>query len=154
MRIWVDADSCPRPVREIVARAAERRAIDALFVANRALPDELPERVSLVCVERGEGKADDYIRSNGAPGDLAITRDIPLAASLVERGLAVVNDRGDLYTRENVRERLSIRDFMYELRNNGLVSDRDSRYGRQEAKRFADALDRELTRLASPRPRS
>lgn len=146
MRIWVDADSCPRPVREIVARAALRRGIETLFVANRALPEEPRPPVAHRRVEKGEGEADAHILAHAAAGDLGVTRDIPLASALVEKGLVVLNDRGELYTAENVNERLSVRDFMYELRSNGLMPERNRRYGAREAKAFADAFDRELAK--------
>jgi len=148
VRVWVDADSCPRPVREIVARAAVRRRIETLFVANRPLPDAGGPSISFVEVGKGEGEADDYIIAQAAAVDLVVTRDIPLAAALVDRGLRVLNDRGELYTAENVGERLSVRDFMYELRSSGLSPERTGRFGGREAKAFADAFDRELARAA------
>ncbi len=148
MKIWVDADSCPRAVREIIARAAVRRKIETIFVANRPLPDAGGPSIVFVEVGKGEGEADAYIISNAVSVDLVVTRDIPLASSLVEHGLRVLNDRGELYTAENVRERLSVRDFMYELRSSGLSPERTGRFGGREAKAFADAFDRELARAA------
>ncbi len=153
MRIWVDADSCPRQVREIIARAANRAGIEAIFVANRELPAGAPSPVTFVRVEAGEGKADEHLLAHSELSDLVVTRDIPLAAALAARGVRVINDRGNLYTAENVRERLSIRDFMYELRSNGLAPERTGRFGRKETKTFADALDRELARLLKSRAR-
>ncbi len=148
MRIWVDADSCPRQVREIIARAAVRRRIETLFVANRALPDAGGASISFVRVGKAEGEADAYIVDHALPPDLVVTRDIPLATALVEGGLRVLNDRGELYTAENVRERLSVRDFMYELRSSGLTPERTGRFGGRETKAFADAFDRELAKAA------
>jgi len=147
MRIWIDADSCPRQVREIVARASQRKGIAAIFVANRAIPVTPAETVHLITVGPGEGSADDYIYGHSEATDLVVTRDIPLAARLIERDMRVLNDRGDLYTRENIRERLSVRDFMHELRANGLVPEKTKHFGQREIKRFADAFDRELSLL-------
>jgi len=148
MRIWVDADSCPRAVREIIARAAVRRKIETLFVANHPLPDAGGPSISFVEVRKGEGEADAYIIAHAVSVDLVVTRDIPLASALVGQGLRVLNDRGELYTAENVGERLSVRDFMYELRSSGLSPERTGRFGGREAKAFADAFDRELARAA------
>lgn len=146
MEIWVDADSCPRPVREIVQRAAERTGVRALFVANRSIPG-VPEGEQLVIVGSGDDAADDYIYDHSDNEDLVITRDIPLAKRLVDRGTSVINDRGDIFTRENVGERLSVRNFMYLLRNTGLLTPTERSFGAKEAQSFANAFDRELTRL-------
>lgn len=146
MKIWVDADSCPRPVREIIVRAAERTGVDARFVANRAVPG-VEEGDQLVIVGKGEGAADDYIFDHSDRSDLVVTRDIPLAKRLVDRGTTVVNDRGDVFTTENVGERLSVRNFMYQLRNSGLLMPTEGSFGPKEVQAFANAFDRELTRL-------
>lgn len=146
MKIWVDADSCPRPVREIIKKAAERTGIDARFVANRTIPGvEAGEQ--LVIVGKEEGAADDYILDHSEQDDLVVTRDIPLAKRLVESGTNVINDRGDLFTKENVGERLSLRNFMYVLRNSGLFLPTERSFGSKEVQSFANAFDRELTRL-------
>jgi uncharacterized protein YaiI (UPF0178 family) len=96
----------------------------------------------------GEGSADNRILELARPGDLVITRDIPLARRLVEASILVLDDRGQVYTVENIRERLSLRDFMVGLAENGLRTDRTANYGRRELKAMADSLDRTLTRLA------
>jgi len=147
MTIWVDADSCPKRIRDIVVRAAVKNDVPAFFVANRpiSLPRKAP--VSMVEVEAGEGSADRYIVEHAAKGDMVITRDIPLAADLVERSVVVLNDRGDIYTEENVRERLSIRDFMYELRNQGQFAERTRSFGEKEITAFSNAFDRTLQKL-------
>lgn len=147
LTVWVDADSCPTRVREIICAASTRRGVDAVFVANRKIP--LPEsgRVSTVVVDEGDQSADAYLVEHARCGDLAVTRDIPLAAQLVGAGLTVLNDRGDVFTEANVRERLSIRDHMYELRTSGIMVGEQSRYGKREIYRFSNAFDRELTRV-------
>jgi uncharacterized protein YaiI (UPF0178 family) len=146
VKIFVDADSCPRPARELVLRAAGRTGIQAVFAANRPIPGIGKAGVMELCPP-GEGSADKRILELARPGDLAITRDIPLAQRLVEASVLVMDDRGQVYTAENIRERLSIRDFMVGLAENGLRSERTANYGRRELKAMADSLDRILTRL-------
>ena len=151
MRVWVDADSCPQRVREIVARAAVRRKVPAVFVANRRLPPPRSGKVASVVVPRVEDAADAHILRNALPGDLVITRDIPLASRLIEKGLRVINDRGDVFTPENIRERLSVRNFMKDLRDAGLYESPSGGFGPREIRLFSDAFDQELTRLLKER---
>ena len=148
MTIWIDADAAPRPVKEIVFRAAERLEIPCVLVANQPLsvPRHNPF-VEAVQVQGGPDVADQHIAEHAGEGDIAITADIPLAAILVEKGLAVLNPRGEVYTEENVRERLSIRDFMESMRGAGMETGGPKPYGRREKQAFAAALDRILTAL-------
>ncbi len=99
----------------------------------------------MVVVSAEEGSADRYIVEHARSGDIAITRDIPHAADLVERGVLVLNDRGTVFSAENVRERLSVRDFMYDLRNSGVGVPERGRFGQRDIALFAQAFDRELT---------
>ncbi|MFP4509776.1 MAG: DUF188 domain-containing protein [Spirochaetaceae bacterium] len=145
MKIWVDADSCPRSVREIICRASRRTGVAALFVANREIPLPRENNIELVL----HPDADSHILASIAENDMVVTRDIPLAARIVDRGVCVMNDRGTLYTAENVRERLSIRDYMKELRDSGAVLSQRDRFGKDERAAFAATFDRELTRLLS-----
>lgn len=147
MKILVDADSCPKPARELILRTARRRGIQAIFAANRLIPGITGEGVVMELCPAGEGAADDRIVELAEKGDLVITRDIPLASRLVEASIAVVDDRGQTYTRENIRERLSLRDFMVDLAESGLGMERIPSYGKRELKGFADGLDRVLTLL-------
>lgn len=147
MRIWLDADSCPEAVRNVIIRAVTRENLDCSFVANRNIPFPAGSPVEMVIVPLVEGAADDYMTENILPGDLAVTRDIPLAARLLEKGAVVMNDRGELFTRENIRERLSLRDFMYELRFTGLVDPGNRQFSPREVQRFANCFDRELRKL-------
>lgn len=147
LTIWVDADSCPTRIREIICSAASRRKVGAIFVANRTIPIPRAEQVSAVVVSDGDQSADAYLVEHAQSGDLAVTRDIPLAAQLVASGVTVLNDRGDVFTEANVRERLSIRDHMYELRTSGIMVAEQSRFGPREIFRFSNAFDRELTRI-------
>ncbi len=147
MQIWIDADSCPRPVRDTVQRAAHRLHIHAHFAANKPVPGlEGPWSHYRLCPE-GADKADDYIVESSEPGDLAVTRDIPLATRLVEAGICVIDDRGQAYTPENIREKLSIRDFSVGLAMDGLGGPRMRSWGAKELKEFANSFDRNLTRL-------
>lgn len=146
MRIWIDADAAPRDVKEIVFRAAQRLQVEAVLVANQRLPVPPHNRyVAAVCVPGGPDVADRYIAEHAAAGDLAITADIPLAATLVEQGITVIDPRGEQYSEENVRERLSVRDFMESLRGAGVETGGARPYGEREKQAFAAALDRLLT---------
>jgi uncharacterized protein YaiI (UPF0178 family) len=147
VKILVDADSCPRPARELVIRTAERRRIRAVFAANRPMPGISGDYAAMEICPAGEGAADDRIAALAEPGDLALTRDIPLANRLVEAGIWVMDDRGRVYTRENIRERLSLRNFMVDLAEKGLGTEGGANYGKRELKAMADSLDRLLTRL-------
>ena len=147
MTVWVDADSCPRQVRDIVVRASKRRGFRAVFVANKKVPGLEGSGAEFILCPAGADAADDRIVEEAREGDLAVTRDIPLAARLVAAKVPAINDRGIVYTAENVRERLSVRNFMMELNMNGLSPERMYGYGPKEVKAFADGFDRELTRL-------
>ncbi len=147
MTIWVDADSCPRQVRDVIARASLRVRVPAVFVANREIPVLQGDTISMTVVEAVEGRADSHIKERVVHGDIVITRDIPLAADLVALGILVLNDRGVLYTQENVRERLSVRNFMKDLRDGGLAFPEVSQYNQKNLRDFAAVFDRELRRL-------
>lgn len=148
MRIWVDADAAPKDVKDIVARAALRLEVPAFLVANQRLqtPANNPY-VTALRVEGGPDVADDHIAREAVPGDLAITADIPLAARLVEKGVEALDPRGTLYTSENIGERLSVRDFMDQLRSTGVETGGPAAWGEKEKRAFAAAFDRVLTRL-------
>ena len=152
MKIWVDADAAPRDVKDIVARAALRLQIPALLVANQRMQTPANNAfVTSVRVEGGPDVADDHIAENAEPGDLAVTADIPLAARLVAKGVRAIDPRGSEYTEESIGERLSIRDFMDQLRSTGVETGGPSSYGAREKQAFASALDRTLTRLQKKR---
>jgi hypothetical protein len=139
-------------VKEIAFRAARRLAIETVLVANQRLlaPPGNP-LVSAVRVDGGPDVADRYIADHAEPGDLAITADVPLAALLVPRGVAVLDPRGEEHTAETIGERLSVRDFMENLRTAGLVTGGPRPWDARSRQAFADALDRALTRLRRPR---
>ncbi len=146
MKVWIDADAAPRDVKEIVFRAAKRLGLEAVLVANQRVyvPPGNPF-VTAVRVEGGPDVADRHIVENAEAGDVAITADIPLAAALVEKEVQVIDPRGEEFTAENVGERLSIRNFMDELRSTGVETGGPAPYGDREKQAFASALDRILT---------
>ncbi|MGI6432254.1 MAG: DUF188 domain-containing protein [Sphaerochaetaceae bacterium] len=151
--LLVDADSCPKPQRAIILKAALKRNIPTLFVADRSLPDVIeaqhPEIVSMLVVEKGDDSADDTLVTYAKQGFglLAITRDMVLADRLVELNLTVIDDRGGVYTKDNMKERLSLRNLMTDLREQGIYAQKTRPLGPKEIQGFANALDRELTRL-------
>lgn len=150
IKIWIDADAAPRDVKEVVYRAALRLEIPTVLVANQRLTVPLNNpHLETVRVSGGPDVADRYIVENANAGDLAVTADIPLAAALVEKGILVIDPRGERYTEANVRERLSIRDFMDSLRSAGVETGGPSSYGSSDKRAFANALDRTLTSLLS-----
>jgi len=158
MQILVDADSCPRAAREMILRFSTRLGIKSVFAANRPIPG-LPESVEsqkqtapkpaiFELCPPGEGAADRRILELAKNGDLAITRDLPLAEQLVDSGVTVLDDRGRAFTKENIREYRSIRDFTVGLADNGMDFDRTPSYGKKELSSLANSLDRELSRLS------
>lgn len=148
MKIWVDADACPRAVKDILYRAAERVRVELVLVANQALVVPRSPLISRRTVERTLDAADRAITGWAEPGDLVVTHDIPLAATLVEKGVTALNPRGELYTVENVRQQLSMRDFMDGLRGAGVDTGGPPAYDARDARAFANQLDRLLTRVA------
>ena len=147
MKLWLDADATPRDVKEVCFRASERLALETILVANQRiqLPPGYPH-LSAVRVDGGPDVADRYIAENAARGDVAVTADIPLAALLVPKGVVVIDPRGEEYTTESIGERLSVRNFMDGLRGAGVETGGAAAYGPRDKQRFANALDRVLTR--------
>ena len=147
MKLWLDADATPREVKEICFRASERLSLDTVLVANQRV--QLPagyKHLSAVRVEGGPDVADLYIAEHAEAGDVAVTADIPLAALLVPKNIVVIDPRGAEYTAESIGERLSVRNFMDELRATGVETGGPATYGTREKQAFANALDRALTR--------
>lgn len=153
LKIWIDADAAPRDVKELVFRSAKRLVIEVVLVANRPLqtPPGNP-LVSAVRVEGGADVADRYIAAQAAAGDLVVTQDVPLAALLVPRGIAVLDPRGEEHTADTIGERLSVRDFMEQARLSGMVTGGPAPYDARAKQAFAVALDRALTRLRRTKP--
>jgi len=152
MKLWIDADAAPRDVKQIVYRAARRLELETILVANQRL--QLPPGnsfVSSIRVEGGPDEADRYIAENALPGDVAVTADIPLASTLVGKDVRVIDPRGEEYSRENVGERLALRDFMDGLRGAGVETGGSRPYGPKDRQSFAGALDRVLAQAVRSR---
>ena len=147
MKILVDADSCPKDARELALRTAKKRQIQVIFAANRQIPGVGGENAAMEICPPGENSADDRLVELAAPGDLAVSRDIPLAKRLLEKGAAVIDDRGRAFTPDNINELLSLRNFTVGLAENGMGVERTAHYGKKELKTFADSLDRLLTKM-------
>jgi uncharacterized protein YaiI (UPF0178 family) len=148
VRIWIDADAAPRDVKELVFRASKRLDIPAVLVANQRLqPPPGNPLVSFVWVPDGADVADQHIAQHADAGDLVVTQDIPLAALLVPKGVAVLDPRGEEHTADSIGERLSLRDFMEQARIDGMVTGGPAPYDARAKQAFAAALDRVLTRL-------
>lgn len=149
MQIWVDADACPGPIKDILFRAAERRRIPLTLVANHFVRVPKSPFIRSLTVETGFDVADGRIAASVQAGDLVITGDIPLASRVVDAGGVALNPRGTFYTRDNIRDHLARRNLMEELRSIGTVTGGPSALSRVHLQEFANALDRYLTRQAS-----
>lgn len=146
MHIWVDADACPRVIKDILFRAADRTATPMTLVANQLLSVPPSPHIRALQVEKGFDVADAEIVRRVAAGDLVISADIPLAALVIEKGGRVLDPRGELLTLANVRERLSMRDFMQGLRDAGVETGGPAGFSAADSRNFAAALDRILAR--------
>ncbi len=144
MQIWVDADACPNTVKEILYRAADRLSVSLTLVANASLRTPPSQYIKSIQVLSGFDVADNYIVQHAETGDLVITADIPLAASLVEKEVHALNPRGEFYTPENIRQRLSMRDFMQQMRDSGQASGGPPPLSQTDRREFANQLDRFL----------
>ena len=149
MHIWVDDDDCPLAVKEILYRAAERAQVPMTLVANKLLGAPRSPWIRSLQVARGFDVADNEIARRMEVGDLVITADVPLAADVIARGGHAINPRGELYTADNIRERLATRDFMEKLRETGVQTGGPAPLDHTDRKRFADQLDRFLARRGS-----
>jgi len=146
MRIWVDADACPKAIKEIVYRAADRLKIHTTFVANSRLTLPRSPFLHFLLVEAGFDVADKEITRLMRAGDLVITADIPLAADAIENGGFALNPRGEFYTQDNVKSALSMRNFMDGLRGAGSLTGGPAAFSQRDRSAFANQLDRFLTR--------
>jgi uncharacterized protein YaiI (UPF0178 family) len=151
MRIWVDADACPQVVKDILFRAAERAQIVTTLVSNLALArTPASPFIRTIRVARGFDGADQRIVQEVEPGDLVVTADLPLAAAVVERGALALDPRGELYTEDNVGERLAMRNLMQELRSGGELLGGPAPFRLNDRQKFANALDRLLAGYRPP----
>jgi uncharacterized protein YaiI (UPF0178 family) len=144
--IWVDADACPNAIKETLFKAANRKEIPLILVANHFLKVPPSSWISSIQVESGFDVADDYIVAKVNENDLVITSDIPLAAELIEKGAQVITARGDIFDKTNIKQKLNMRDFMDTMRSSGEHSGGQAAMNAKDKQTFANALDRYLAR--------
>jgi uncharacterized protein YaiI (UPF0178 family) len=144
LHIWVDADACPRVVKEILFRAAKRERIPITLVANKPMRIPNSEYIHFLLVPSGFDVADEKILNQIQSGDLVITADIPFAAAAIEKHAFALDPRGRFFTQENVREQLSIRNFMDELRGSGVITGGPAAFGLKDRETFANQLNQFL----------
>ncbi len=147
MRIWIDADACPKMIKDFIFKVSGRLKVPVVLVANSGLHVPRSLLVSLVVVGKGVDEADQHILENSSVGDLVVTADIPLASSLVDKGVVAINPRGTVYTPGNVKEALATRNLLHDLREEGTMTGGPPPLGPKDREKFANAIDRELTRL-------
>jgi uncharacterized protein len=147
VKIWVDADAAPREVKEIIFRAAKRLKVETVLVANQSqFTPPGASYITSITVRDGANVADAFIVTHSEAHDVVVTADIPLAALLVEKGVVVIDPRGDEYSANNIRSRLSVRDYMDQARGAGNVTGGSRPYGERDKAAFASTFDRLLTR--------
>jgi len=146
MKIWVDADACPVVIKEILFKAAERTKIETMFIANQLIRVPGSKYLKSFQVPSGFDVADDEIVKRLSAGDLVITSDIPLADEVITKGGHALSSRGELFTKENIKGRLNIRDFMDTMRSSGIQTGGPPALNQSDRKAFADHLDRFLQR--------
>ncbi len=146
MHIWVDADACPVVIKEILYRVAERTKLPLTLVANQWLKTPPYPSIRAIQVPKGFDVADNYIVDQAVSGDLVITADIPLAAGAIEKGALALNPRGELYTKENIKQTLDMRNFMETLRNSGVETGGPPAFNQADRQNFANQLDRLLAK--------
>lgn len=146
MQIWVDADACPRVIKDILYRAAERKKVQLTLVANQPLQTPASPLIKSIVVEAGFDVADDKIVELLQPGDLVVTADIPLAAAAIKQAGHALNPRGEFYTEDNIHERLAVRNMLDELRGCGIETGGPAAFSACDKQAFANQLDRFLAR--------
>lgn len=142
--VWVDADSCPIPVKDIIFRFCKRLNLKLIFVANHQIPMPKFELFKMIVCDATPDAADNYIVENALQNDIVITRDIPMASRLLDKNITTINDRGLLFTSENIKEKLSLRNFNKELYDNGILSEKTSTFSKKDVNNFANCFDREI----------
>ena len=147
MKIWVDADAAPKAVKEIIFRVSRRLRLPVRLVANRYQQTPRFKLIQSIQVSAGADVADDYIVEHCASGDIVITQDIPLADRVIEKGAHVLQPRGGTLTAANIKQRLSVRDFMDDLRGTGVQTGGPPPFGPKDRQRFANELDRLVNQL-------
>ncbi|MBU3055003.1 YaiI/YqxD family protein [Pseudomonas indica] len=148
MRVWIDADACPRAAKDQVVKFALKRRFEVWLVAGQSQVKPAFACVHLIVVPSGMDAADDYLVEYAQPGDLVICSDVPLADRLVKKGVAALDPRGKEFDERNMGERLAVRNLFTDLRDQGQVGGGQAAYGERDRQAFANALDRILTRLS------
>ena len=146
MQIWVDADACPKVIKEVLFRAADRAQVPTILVANQLIRTPASRFIRAVQVPAGFDVADNHIVQSVESGDLVVTADIPLAALVIERGAHALNPRGEFYTPDSIKQRLSMRNFLEELRSSGVNTGGPAVISLKDRQDFANQLDKFLTR--------
>jgi len=149
MRIWVDADACPNVIKDILFRAADREQVEVTLVANQWIRTPASRFVRSIQVPGGFDVADDEIVRRVEPGDLVVTQDIPLASFAIEKGALALHPRGEMFTRDTIAARLSMRNFMEELRGSGVDTRGPATMHQRDRQAFANELDKWLARRRS-----
>jgi len=144
-KIWIDADACPKAIKETVFKASARLNLPVVLVANSYQTIPHSDLVRLIIVDRGDDVADQYIVDHVEKNDLVITADIPLAARIVEKEAVAINPRGEIYTEENIGEILSMRNFMKELRDGGSLTGGPAAFSARDVQEFAHSLNKLLS---------
>lgn len=142
MKIWVDADACPVVIKEILFRVAKRTGLELIFVANQHIPLPAAKNIKMLQVLSGFDVADNEIVKRVAPADLVITGDIPLAAEVIDCGAMALSSRGELFTKENIKSRLNMRDFMDTMRASGVHDGGPRPLNQNDRQTFANCLDK------------
>ena len=152
MKIWVDADACPAVIKDILFRAAERTEVDLVLVANQSIQIPASPYIKFLRVSSGFDVADNEIVKRANKDDLVITSDIPLAAAVIEKGSHALSPRGELYTTDNIKARLTMRDFMDTLRSSGIQTGGPPALNQSDRKAFANHLDKLLRQYVPNKP--
>ncbi len=147
MRVWIDADACPKAAKDQVVKFALKRAFEVLLVAGQAQIKPAYSCVRLIVVPSGPDAADDYLVEHARPGELVVCSDVPLADRLVKKGVAALDPRGREFDERNMGDKLAVRNLFTELREQGQIGGGQAPYGERDKQAFANALDRIVTRL-------
>ncbi len=145
MKIWVDADACPVAIKEILFRASDRTGIRITMVANQPISTPNSKNIDTLQVPKGFDLADNEIVNRVQAGDLVITSDIPLAKDVIDKEGFVLSPRGERYTKDNIRSRLNMRDFLETMRSSGVHTGGPAALSQADRKAFADQLDKLIT---------
>lgn len=147
LTIWVDADACPKPIKEIIYKTSQRLQLPIVMVANSYMHIPHTSLISFVKVDQGDDVADHHICEKCKKNDIVITQDVPLAALVIKLGAHAINSRGELYTEENIHDRLATRDLMKDLRDSGINTGGPPPFNSKNTEHFANSLNKILTRL-------